>query len=204
MGTVLVVVPLVLTQRVSKMGLGPDQCAVQKLAAQRLDPAFHDRVHAGHPDAGQDRRDPDAAEDLVDQCRVLAVAVANEEPDPHDTSGVLEVHEQVSDRLGDPDMDGVRGRADYPYTATGVVDDGENVLALAGQRDHLDEVHRQDRLRLRAQEVDPGNGCPARGRIDAGSLEDLPHRRGGDRDTHERELTVGTSISPRRVLSRQP
>ncbi|MCX2950166.1 hypothetical protein [Lentzea sp. NEAU-D7] len=103
-----------------------------------------------------------------------------------------------------PGMGGVRGRADYPCTATGVVDDGENVLALAGQRDRLDEIHCQDRLRLRAQEVAPGNGCPARRRIDAGSLEDLPHRRGGDRDTEEREFTVDTPIPPRRVLGRQP
>jgi hypothetical protein len=64
----------------------------------------------------------------------------------------------------------------YPYTPTGVVDGGENVLALPGQRDRFNKVHRQDRLRLRAQEVGPGNGCPARGRIDASSLEDLPHR----------------------------
>ncbi|GGM90438.1 hypothetical protein GCM10011609_29290 [Lentzea pudingi] len=112
MGTVLVVVPLVLTQRVSKMGLGPDQCAVQKLAAQRLDPAFHDRVHAGHPDAGQDRRDPGAAEDLVDQCGVLAAAITDEEPDLCEAAGVFEVQQEISDGLCHPGMCGVRGCAE--------------------------------------------------------------------------------------------
>jgi hypothetical protein len=66
MGAVQVVVLLVRLQRVPEVGFVPDQRAVQELAAQRLDPALHDRVHAGHPDAGQDRRDPGAAEDLVD------------------------------------------------------------------------------------------------------------------------------------------
>jgi hypothetical protein len=62
---------------VPEVCLVPDQRAVQQLTAQRLDPALHDRVHAGHPDTGQDRRDPGAAEDLVDQCGVLAVTIAN-------------------------------------------------------------------------------------------------------------------------------
>ncbi len=137
------------------MGLIPDQRAVQQFGAECLDPAFHARVHAGHPDTGQHRSDSRGAEDFVDQRGVFGVAITNEELDLREVSGVLEVHEQVADGLGDPGMGGVRGRADYPYTATGVVDDGENVLALAGQRDRLDEVHRQDRLRLRAQEVRP-------------------------------------------------
>jgi hypothetical protein len=81
MGAVLVVVLLVRLQRVPEVGLVPDQRAVEELAAQRLDPAFHDRVRAGHPDASQDRRDPGAAEDLVDQCGVLAVTITDEEPD---------------------------------------------------------------------------------------------------------------------------
>ncbi len=95
------------------------------------------------------------------------------------------------------------GGAEDAYPPAAVVDGGESVLALTGQRDGLDEVHRQDRLSLRAQEVGPGNGCPAQGRIDAGGLEDLPHRGRGDRDAQQREFTVNASISPRRVLGCQ-
>ncbi len=102
-----------------------------------------------------------------------------------------------------PCVGGVCGGADYPYTPAGVVDGSENVLALTGQRDRFDEVHRQDRRSLRAQKVGPRNGCPARGRIDVCSLEDLPHRRRGDRDTQEREFTVDASIPPRGVLGCQ-
>jgi hypothetical protein len=57
----------------------------------------------------------------------------------------------------------------------GVVDGGEDVLALPGQGDGFDEVHRQDRLGLGAQEGSPGHGRALRGRLDAGCLEDLPY-----------------------------
>jgi predicted nucleic acid-binding protein len=43
---VLIVMGLVLAQDPPQMGLGPDEGAVQKLAAASLDPAFGDRVHA--------------------------------------------------------------------------------------------------------------------------------------------------------------
>ena len=75
-----------------------------------------------------------------------------------------------------------------------MVDGGEDVVALTGQRDSFNEVRRQDRLSLRAQKVVPRNGCPAQGRIDAGGLEDLPHRGGRDRDTEKREFAVDASI----------
>jgi hypothetical protein len=88
------------------------------------------------------------------------------------------------------------GGAEYTYTPVGMVDGGENVLALACQRDSFDEVHRQDRLSLRAQEVGPSDGRAARSRVDAGSLEDLLHRGGGYRYAQEREFAVDASISP--------
>jgi hypothetical protein len=56
---------------------------------------------------------------------------------------------------------GVCGGAEDAHTPAGMVDGGENVLPLAGERDRVDEAHRQDRLRLRTHEVSPGNGCPA-------------------------------------------
>lgn len=59
-------------------------------------------------------------------------------------------------------MDGVCGGTECAYTFVGVVDGGEDVLTLPGQRDNLDEAHCQDRLILRAREVDPYNGWLAR------------------------------------------
>lgn len=53
---------------------------------------------------------------------------------------------------------GVRSGAENSYASTGVVDGGEDVLALPGQGDGLDEVDRQDPLGLRAQEASPRHG----------------------------------------------
>lgn len=57
---------------------------------------------------------------------------------------------------------GVGCRAEDADTSAGVLDDGEDVLALPGQGEGLDEVHRQDRLGLGAQEAGPGNPRPLR------------------------------------------
>jgi hypothetical protein len=120
MSPVHVVVALVLVKRMPTVGFVPDQHAVQQFGTQNLDPALHDRVHAGHPDTGQHRGDPHRgdphlAEDLDDQRGVLGVAVANEEPDLREVSGVLKVHEQVADGLGHPGMRGVRGDAENAH-----------------------------------------------------------------------------------------
>lgn len=129
-GSMQVVVPLVLVRRVSEVGLVPDRGAVQQFGARCLHPALHDRVHTGHPDAGQDCGDPGAAEDLVDQCGVFGVAVAGEECDLCEVSGVLEVHEQVADGLRHPGMVGVRGGAEDVDAPACVVDGSQGVLAL--------------------------------------------------------------------------
>ncbi len=84
-----------------------------------------------------------------------------------------------------------------------MVDGGENVLALPDERDRFDEVHRQDRLSLRAQEVDPGDCRPVRARVDALGLEDLPHGGGSDRNAKQGEFAVNAPIPPGGVLGCQ-
>ena len=111
-GPMFVVVPLVLAQRVQEVALVPDQCAVEQFAAAGLDPPFHDRVHAGHPDAAEHDLDPGVGEDRVEHRRVLAVAVADQEPCP--AAGVLQVHGEVADGLGDPGRGRVGGGAQDP------------------------------------------------------------------------------------------
>jgi hypothetical protein len=59
----LVVDRLELAERVEQVGLVPDQGAVEELVATGLHPALHDRVHAGHADAGGDDLDALGLED---------------------------------------------------------------------------------------------------------------------------------------------
>jgi hypothetical protein len=51
----------------------------------------------------------------------------DEEPDPREVSGVLQVHEQVADGLRNPGMCGVRGGAENADAPASVVDGGEDV-----------------------------------------------------------------------------
>jgi hypothetical protein len=75
-----VVVPLVLAHCVHQVGLVPDEGAVEQFAATGLNPPFHDRVHARHPDTAEHHGDPGVGQDRVEHRRVLAVPVADEEP----------------------------------------------------------------------------------------------------------------------------
>jgi hypothetical protein len=60
--------------------LTPDEGAVEELATAAADPALHDRVHARYPDSAEDDLDAGVGEDVVEQCRVLPVPVADQEP----------------------------------------------------------------------------------------------------------------------------
>jgi hypothetical protein len=166
-----------------------------------LDPPFHDRVHPGHPDATEHDRDAGIGEDLVEHGRVLPVTVADQVLDP--TSGVVEIHEQVPGRLGDPRRGRVGGGAEHAYLTGGVLDDGQDVQAGAGQRHGLEEIGSDEGVGLRAQERRPGVAGALGCRVDPSLVEDLPHGRGGDRDTEDEQLAVDSSVSPGAVLAGQ-
>src|SRR3954452_7398743 len=76
----------------------------------------------------------------------------------------------------------------------------------AAQEDGVDvgEVDGEDRVGLRGQELSPGRSGPARSRIDAGALEDLPHCRRGDRVAEPDEIAVDSAVAPPWVLPRHP
>jgi hypothetical protein len=77
-----------------------------------LDPPFHDRVHARHPDAAEYDTDPGVGEHLVTHGRILPVPVTDQVFDL--AAGVVEVHHQVSGGLGHPAGGRVRGDAEDP------------------------------------------------------------------------------------------
>ncbi|QKV80623.1 hypothetical protein HUT10_47745 [Amycolatopsis sp. Hca4] len=78
---------------------------------------------------------------------------ADKELHPRDVSYPFEVHEQVADGLRHPSLCRVRRSTENADPPARVVDSRENVLPLSSERDGLDEVHRQNRLGLRAQKV---------------------------------------------------
>jgi hypothetical protein len=58
MGTMLVLVPFILTQHLREVALAGHQEPVKALAPHAAHPALHDRVHSGHPDTVLDDLQP--------------------------------------------------------------------------------------------------------------------------------------------------
>ena len=151
-----------------------DQHVVEAFAAQRADEALGDRVRARCPDWGADDADVGAGEHGVEGGGELGIPVADQEPEL--LGAVAEVHEQVAGLLGDPGAGGMGGDPGEVYAAAAVLDHDQDVEAAQEDGVDVGEVDREDRLGLRGQELAPGRSGPARSGIDAGGLEDLPHR----------------------------
>src|ERR1039457_1892111 len=198
----LVVVGLVLAQDLLQMGRVPDEGAVQKLAAASANPSFGDRVHAGRPDVAEHSPDPGVGEDCVERTREFAVAVADHESDP--VRLVADIHDQVAGLLGGPFPGGMQRDPENPDAPAGVLDHGQDVSLGAIEKVGCEEVARQDRLGLRAQEQRPGWPAPPRRGIDAGILQDLPYRRRRDSYSQPGQFPVDPAVAPAGVLTGQP
>ena len=94
----------------------------------------------------------------------------------------------------------MRGDAEDADAAGGVLDDGQDVHALAGQGHRLEEVGGEDGLGLGAQEGCPALSGPVGCRVDAGLVEDLPDGGRGDLDAQDEEFPVDAAVSPSTVL----
>src|SRR5262245_38283067 len=103
---------------------------------------------------------------------------------------VLEIHHEVLDGLRHPACGRMCGGAEDADTAVGVLDDGEDVLALPGQGDGLNKVAGEERFGSGAREVGPGGAASLGRGVDARGLEDLPDGGGGDLDTKGGKLAV--------------
>lgn len=82
-----------------------------------------------------------------------------------------------------------------------MLDDEQNVQAAQEHGIDMEEVGRQDRLRLGVQERSPGEPRPRGHRVKAGVLEDPPDRRRRDLMAQADQLTVDAPY-PQPGLSR--
>ena len=113
----------------------------------------------------------------------------------HPVRLLAEVHDQVASLLGCPLPGGVQGDAEDVDTPGRVLDHGQDVGPGAVEQVGREEVARQDRLGLRAQELRPGRPAPPAG-VDAAGLEDLPHGRRCDVNAQASQLTVDPPVPP--------
>jgi hypothetical protein len=193
-GPVGVVVLLELVEGMAQMALVPEEGAAEEFVAAGLDPALHDGVHAWHPDAGEDDLDAGVCQELVEERGELRVPISDQVSDGG--LGVFQVHDEVSGGLGDPVGGGVRGGAEDPDAASGVLNDGQAVLALVGQGDGFDEVAGQEGVGLGVQEVGPGGGTAVGRGVEALGLEYLPDAGRGDLDAEGGEFAVHPAVAP--------
>src|ERR1019366_776276 len=161
MWPMLIVVDLVLVQDPPQMGLIPYKGAVQEFAAASPDPALGNRVHARRPDVAEHGPDPGVGEDRVEGGGEVRAAVADHEPDP--IRVVAEVHDQVTGLLSGPRAGWMRGDAEDADAPGRVLNHGQDIGPGAVKQIGCEEVARQDRLGLGAQELRPGcRGSPRR------------------------------------------
>ena len=74
----------------------------------------------------------------------------------------------------------MRGHAEQMDPAGTVLDCDQRIESPQQHGVHVHEVHGQDGLGLTGEELTPGWTRPAWCRIEAGVMQDLPHRGGGD------------------------
>jgi hypothetical protein len=128
---------------------------------------------------GADDADVGAGEHGVEGGGELGISVADQEPELG--SAVAEVDQQVAGLLGDPGPRGMGGDPGEVHATSAVLDHDEQVEAAEQDGVDVGEVDGEDRPGLRCQELSPGRAGPSGGGIDAGGLQDLPHRGCGDR-----------------------
>jgi len=105
--------------------------------------------------------------------------------------------------LHHPFARGVRGDAAQVHPAGAVLDKYQDVKSFHQHGVCVQEVHRDDPGGRRAEELPLARARAARRRIDARSMQDLPHggRRHGDAEFCQ--FAVDAAVSPERILLRQ-
>ncbi|MFI7642694.1 hypothetical protein [Nonomuraea sp. NPDC049400] len=89
------------------------------------------RVHARHPDTGEHGLDAGVGQDLVHEGRELGIPVSDQVRRP--AVRILQIHHEILDHLDDPAHVRVCGGAQHADTPADVLNDRQDVLALAAQ-----------------------------------------------------------------------
>ncbi len=178
-----------------------NQHPVQQFAADGADPSFGDRVRPGCPHRGAQDAHALASEHGIEDAGELAVAVPDHEREL--SHAIAEVHQEVARLLGKPGTAGVGRDPQKVHPAGGVLHHEQHVQPVQQHRVDAEEVGGEDAVGLGGEELPPGGAATARRGIDAGSLQDHPHRAGRKSVAEPGEFTVDPPVPPGRVLRGQ-
>jgi hypothetical protein len=196
-----VVVAEIVGQDAFKVAAVADQDPVQALGPHGAYPAFGVGVGFRRPRRSLEHLDAGGGEHRIERGSELAVTIPDQKTEP---VGVLvELHHQVTGRLGDPGASGVGGDTGQVHPAVVKFDDKEYMES--GQADRFDgqEVAGERPGGLGAQELGPGRPAAAWRWSQAVAAQDGAYR--GCRHPHAElaALADDAQVPPPRVLSRQ-
>ncbi|MEV6032810.1 hypothetical protein AB0L65_16745 [Nonomuraea sp. NPDC052116] len=126
------------------------------------------RVHLRRPRHGGDDPKPFGREHLPERGGEERIAIVDQEPQLGDALP------QVAGLLDRPRPGRTRGHPTQMQPPSAVLDDDQHIQPFEQYRLDHQEVARVDRVGLSGQELPPGRPSPARRRIDAGGVQDLP------------------------------
>jgi hypothetical protein len=130
------------------------------------------------------------------------IAIMNQEP--RHAGAVPHVHGQAAGLLRRPRPGRARGHPGHVQPAGAVLDEHQHVQPLEQHRLDEKEVTGDDGMCPGGEELPPGRPGPPRRGIDAGRVQDLPHRGRGDRVSQPGQLPLDPPMAPGWVLTRHP
>ena len=121
----------------------------------------------------------------------------------HVLEPLAEAQGKVAGLLHGPLARRARGDPADVHPAGAMFDEHQHVYALQQHGVHVQEIDRDDPGGLSVQELPPARARAPRCRIDARSMQDLPHGRRRDCHAELHGLAVDPPVSPQRILPRQ-
>jgi hypothetical protein len=195
-------VPDVLGEHGRQVPFTGDQDPIGAFAADGTDPPFRDSVGAGRLRWGAEHLDASGGEYRVEDAGEFRVPVPDQEPQL--VGAAVQVHQQVPRLLGHPCTGRVRGDPGEVHLPGGQFDEEQHVDPFQEHGVDGEEVTRHDRLGLGGEKLLPRRTGPARRRIHASLVEDLPDRAVRHTKPEPGQLAVDAAVAPGWVLRRQP
>src|SRR5215211_1734759 len=159
-----------------EMAAVEDQEPVETLPSDGADEALGNRVRHWRTHRRADDLDPFASEDAVEVTRELAVAIPDQKA--HRPRTLRQSPSELTGLLGDPGAARVGRAAAEMHPAAAELDEEEHVQPLQGNGLDREEVDGEHAVRLRPQELAPGEPGAHAGRPQTRLSQELAHGRG--------------------------
>ena len=154
-----------LAQHPLQMGIIENEEMIEAFLSGSTDPSFGVRICIGSLKGFGENVDALADEDGIESIRVLAIVVADQEPQRG--LGIVEVPQDLPCLLCDPGLGGVGGDASQMDATSSDLDEEKHIQSFQPDRFHCKEIARQKLIFVVREEGPPADGTVAnRRRLD--------------------------------------